>query len=553
MTGHAPKRADARQRGWRMTVSRKTAIVATLLVTLSIGTLIVIAGRASMAALDARAYADFKSMTALLAPTVSGGLKWNKPDVVEKAYKDFAAADGSSIAAVVTFARDGAPVTRFASDRYAAFDVEAAMKGASVTGTDPVVRRSPDHLLVIQPVAAGTDVVGTLAIAWSLESVKSESSAILSTLLATAGIAIALLVAALVLVLGRLVGAPLGQLCAAMSAISEGNLATDVPYANRQDDMGDMARALAVFKSNAAEMRRLEAEKQEAEARARSEAARSRAEFASAFERSVLEVMSEVETTASRVRSVSATLADSAEATRSDAISVATAAGRSAEQVQSVASMTAELSTSISEISTQASRASSIVTTTRSKTDAARKVVSALKEAAERISNVVDMITQVTEQTNLLALNATIEAARAGESGRGFAVVANEVKALARQTASATGDISRQISAVQSTTDQAVAAIEDIVTAIGDMDETVASVSAAVEEQSAVVHEIAQSTVDVAKGTSTVSGGIDGVRVRAQENGTSASQALKDADTLREAAARLRTEAQAFVAKVRAA
>ncbi len=179
--------------------------------------------------------------------------------------------------------------------------------------------------------------------------------------------------------------------------------------------------------------------------------------------------------------------------------------------------------------------------------------VGELAKAAARIGDVVELINTIAGQTNLLALNATIEAARAGEAGRGFAVVASEVKALAEQTAKATGEISLQISGIQSATQESVGAIREIGDTIGRMSEISSRLPPAVEEQGAATQEISRNVQQAAQGTMRVSSNISDVQHGASETGSASTQVLSSARSLASESSRLKIEVSKFLDSVRAA
>ena len=232
---------------------------------------------------------------------------------------------------------------------------------------------------------------------------------------------------------------------------------------------------------------------------------------------------------------------------------VAAASEEASTNVQSVASATEELSSSVNEISRQvqesARMAKDAVGQARSTTDR----VSELSKAATRIGDVVELINTIAGQTNLLALNATIEAARAGEAGRGFAVVASEVKALAEQTAKATGEIGQQINGIQVATQDSVSAIKEISGTIEKLSEISSTIAAAVEEQGAATQEISRNVQQAAQGTQQVSSNITDVQRGATDTGSASSQVLLAAKTLSTDSGRLETEVSKFLTAVRAA
>ena len=174
-------------------------------------------------------------------------------------------------------------------------------------------------------------------------------------------------------------------------------------------------------------------------------------------------------------------------------------------------------------------------------------------QAASRIGEVVNLITAIAGQTSLLALNATIEAARAGESGRGFAVVASEVKMLAKRTTEATEEIGAYVPGIQTTSHDSVSALKEIRATIGRLAEGAAAIAVAVDEQDATTHDISRNVKQVAQGTSQVAASILEVNKGASETKVASTKMLISAKTLAGESSRLKTEAQEFLATVRAA
>ncbi|MDQ2081210.1 Cache 3/Cache 2 fusion domain-containing protein [Xanthobacteraceae bacterium Astr-EGSB] len=426
-----------------------------------------------------------------------------------------------------------------------------------------------------QPVkSAAGEVVGIIFVGIPFERAQAMITRLTMVIAAASGGALIMLALAGAFVVARAVR-PLSVLSTTVTAIGQGDLDRDVPYVKRRDEIGEIANALAIFKSNALENRRLAAEQAEAEARAAAErratedceaAAQKAADeklaierrttmhkLADDFEKAVGGIIGTVSSASTELEAAATTLTKTAAETQHLAGTVASASEQASANVQSVASATEEMSGSIHEISRQVQESSRIAgeaVAQAQKTDAR---ILELSQAAQRIGDVVKLITDIAEQTNLLALNATIEAARAGEAGKGFAVVAQEVKALASQTAKATGEIGAQIANMQTATQESVVAIKEIGGTIGRISEIAATIAAAVEEQGAATQEISRNVQQAAKGTSLVASNITEVNHGAGETGSASSQVLASAQSLSVESNHLKTEVDKFLHTVRTA
>src|ERR1700730_3217150 len=350
------------------------------------------------------------------------------------------------------------------------------------------------------------------------------------------------------------VSRPLTRLNGALGEMAAGELNIEIPGANRGDEIGDVAKTVIVIRENAEHKAREEAEakaNQDKHASGRRKA--DMIKLADTFETAVGEIVETVSSAASELEVSASTLTSTAERAQQLTTMVASASEEASTNVQSVASATEELSSSVNEISRQVQESARMAIDAVGQAHTTTDLVSELSKAASRIGDVVELINTIAGQTNLLALNATIEAARAGEAGRGFAVVASEVKALAEQTAKATGEIGQQITGIQSATQESVGAIKEISGTIEKLSEISSTIAAAVEEQGAATQEISRNVQQAAHGTQQVSSNITDVQRGATETGSASSQVLSAAQSLSRDSSRLKLEVGKFLNSVRAA
>ena len=369
-------------------------------------------------------------------------------------------------------------------------------------------------------------------------------------MIGAAVVAVVLLGGLLFFIINSITGS-LSGMTRAMGALAAGDKATDIPGVGDQDEIGEMAEAVQVFKDNMIKADTLAAEQKEAQV-AREKRAEAVENLTHNFDTDVGSVIESVAAAATEMDSTASSMSNTADQTSGQATMAASAAEQASANVQTVASAAEELSSSIAEISRQVAQSTQIAGTAVIEVDGANEKVQGLADAANKIGEVVALITDIADQTNLLALNATIEAARAGEAGKGFAVVASEVKNLANQTAKATEEISSHIGGIQGATQDAVHAIGSIGGIINQMNEIAATIASAVEEQGAATSEIARNVEEASTGTAEVSTNVSNVTQAAAETGQAAgtvNEAAKDLSTQTE---NLRGIVEKFLTDVRA-
>ena len=345
---------------------------------------------------------------------------------------------------------------------------------------------------------------------------------------------------------------PLAYMTGEMTKLANGDLDIQIAGADRQDEVGGLARSLLVFKENAITARRLEAEQREQQDQKQKRQLAVEG-YIAIFDEQVCEALDTLSAASTEMHATAGSMSATAVETSRQATAVSTASGEASANVQTVAAATEQLHASTNEISRQVTQSAEFAGTAVVEADRTNATIQGLAETAQKIGDVVSLIQDIASQTNLLALNATIEAARAGEAGRGFAVVASEVKALANQTAKATEEISTQIAAIQGETGLAVDAIKAIGGTIRKMNEIASAIAAAVEEQGAATRDISHNIQLVAQGTSSVASNISGVNEAVEETGSAAAEVLTASDELSRQADKLRSNVNGFLAQIRAA
>ena len=353
----------------------------------------------------------------------------------------------------------------------------------------------------------------------------------------------------------------LKQLVPMLWDVIEGEMDMDIPFLERKDEMGDMARSIEVFRRASIQLQKVRSEREEAfdrekeseakQARLRDEQAKKIREMADKFERTISDVVSSVAAASAQLQSTATSMASTAEQSSTQTGNVARAMEEASKGVTAAAAASDEFAMSIGEISRQASSSAELARKAADAAGEADSTMSALSDSAEQVGQIVELIQSIAHRTNLLALNASIEAARGGEAGRGFAVVASEVKELASQTSKATQDVANQIGNMQESTHASVDALRSIGSQIQKLETTAVSIAAAVDQQAVAGQDLARSIDATAQGTENVSNNIAQVRETSRATGDSATQVLGSATDLEKQAAKLNEHVDQFLGYVR--
>ncbi|MFD2234021.1 methyl-accepting chemotaxis protein [Phaeospirillum tilakii] len=363
---------------------------------------------------------------------------------------------------------------------------------------------------------------------------------------------IGLVTAGLALLIARQITVPLKRLTLVTNRLADQHYDTEVTGTERGDEIGSLACSVRSLRDVAREAADLRRQQEETKRLSEEERRRTALALADSFESRVKNVSDVIASSAGNMKGAAESLTEVARHTASQATSVASAAEQASVNVQTVASAAEELSASINEISRQVQQSAERIATGVAEARRSDELVQGLAVAASRIGDVVKLINDIASQTNLLALNATIEAARAGEAGKGFAVVANEVKSLANQTGRATEEIAAQIGAVQSATDEAVAAIRAIGGTIGEINQIGSAIAAAVEEQHAATAEISRNIQQASAGTREVTDYLGQLAGAVGNVGETSNGVLTASAELDRQSRRLDEEVHSFLAGIRA-
>ena len=406
----------------------------------------------------------------------------------------------------------------------------------------------------IGPRVAGMTEQSKLALKARQDQLGPQAKAKLQSAVTVTLIVVAVcvvLAVAIAFLMTRGLAGPLSRITGVMNTLAQGKLDADIPFTDRNNELGKMAQAVNVFRTHAEENESLKNAQTEAERSAAAERRQAAHSMADELEAKIAGAVSNIMEASKGLEAASSEMTQTATSVSDQSASAASATQQAGVNVQSVSAATQQMTASVQEIIDQVARSHDVVSDARTKSVEATDRVKSLDSAAAQIGEVVMLISDIANQTNLLALNATIESARAGEAGKGFAVVAHEVKNLATQTAKATDDIAAQIQAIQAETNETANAISSLSGTINEITEISSVIASAMEEQGAVTSEIARNAEQASTGVTDASGNVEALVSGANTSMQVAETVARSAADLSQEGASLRDVMDNFISDMR--